>query len=244
MGRKKTKENTTKEKNGKRKTTNRITEEVAARSHLFNTIQDFANAAILTEEVITSYKLCDDSHDDVPGTAGRTHHDMWASLKSVSHFNLGIALELMLKLLLKFNDKGYDHIHGLAALLDALPSAVQQRLESTYQDSRSVLPEGYGLVAFLTKPPPRPPLPKSPELATLKDFFKYFDQDVRLSTMRYSHELIEQEEWRQYLTKITVFTTFLDRVMENIGRYIDPEASAKHEGTGTGEQGTRASERE
>ena len=28
-------------------------------------------------------------------------HEMWISMKAVSHFNLGISLELMLKLLLK-----------------------------------------------------------------------------------------------------------------------------------------------
>lgn len=217
--------------------TNENNQVVVASTHLFNCILDFANAAILIEREIRCHGLCDNSQDVVPKSNGRTHHDMWASMKSVSHFNLGIALELMLKLLLKLNDKGYEHIHGLAALLKELPSPVLDRLETTYQDCRSVLPGGYELVAFITKPPPAPSSPLNHDLATLKDFFDYFDEDVRLSTKRYSHELIEQEEWRHYLKDLSVFIELIDRVMGNIGRYIDPAASAENEVTGKGEQG-------
>lgn len=218
---------------------NEITLDGAVCVHLFSLIQDFANAAILTEEIITSYDLRDNSYDEVPGTDGRIHRDMWGSMKSVSHFNLGIALELLLKLLLKLNDQGYDRIHGLAALFNELRPPVQQRLESTYEDSRSILPEGHEFVAFVTKSSPCPSLPQNRDIGTLKDFFEYFDQDVRLSMMRYSHELIEQERPREYLVKITVFTTFIDRVMGNIGRYIDREVGEDHDGTGTRETGTQ-----
>ena len=215
--------------------TNENNQVVAARTHLFNCILDFANAAILIEREIRCHGLRDDSQDVVPRSNGRTHHDMWGSMKSVSHFNLGIALELMLKLLLKLNDKDYENIHGLAKLLKKLPSSVQERLESTYQDSRSVLPGGYELVAFITKSSASPQSPLNHDLATLKDFFDYFDEDVRLSTKRYSHELIEQEEWRHYLKDLSVFIELIDRVMGDLGQYATREDETDSGETGTEE---------
>ncbi|MCY4131791.1 MAG: hypothetical protein OXF39_03995 [Nitrospira sp.] len=202
--------------------------------HLFDCIQDFTNVVCFLEMEIERLGLRNDSHDPVPDMNGRTHRGMWMSVMTVAHFNLGIALELMLKLLLWGNGKGNPWGHELSPLYCLLPSSVRQELESTYQDSRSALSEGYGLVGFCTKPPPPPPLPQNRNLATLKDFFEYFDQDVRLSGMRYSYELIEQQKVRQYLENLSVFTTFLDRVMGNITRYIAPESSAENRETGTG----------
>ena len=226
----------TKERNRKLHPTNKITEQVTARGHLFNCIQDFANAATTAEEEIERLDLLYNSRAAVPGMNGRIHYGMWESMKTVSHFNLGIALELMLKLLLILNDKGYDHIHGLSDLHDALPPLVQQELESTFRNSPRGLQGGVEVRALITKPPPAPPSPLTRDLSTLKDFFKYFDEDVRLSLMRYSHELIEQREWRHYLSNISLFVEVINQVLGNIARYIPPEVVVEHGGTNTGKQ--------
>ncbi len=236
MANKLTKEKPTKERNRKRKPTNRTTEDEAARGHLFSCIQDFTNAAIVVEDMIKDYDLRDDSRDAVPEMNGRIHQDMWESMKNVSHFNLGIALELMIKYLLSRNGKGKRRGHKLTTLHDKLPEQIAQRLESTFQDIKRKLPGGCELIALLTKPPPKPS-PEKPsalhrKLSSLRDFFEYFDQDVKLAMMRYSYELVEQRRWRHYLSDLTLFTTFIDHVLGNIERYIVPESGREHGGTG------------
>ena len=71
--------------------------------HIYNDIHEFKTAASHVESEIRSYGLCRDSQDPVPEMEWRTKRDMWASKKDVSHFNLGTALELMLKMILLRN---------------------------------------------------------------------------------------------------------------------------------------------
>ena len=77
---------------------------------------------------------------------GRIHRDAWVSMKTVSHFNLATALELMLKLLLFLNNIPLKGIpskqrHLLSKLYDAVPKKYQSQLESTFQASQSVVSE-------------------------------------------------------------------------------------------------------
>ncbi len=235
MARKKTKGNTAKEKNQKWHAGKIDTKQETSFGHQFNFIQDFANTATLVEAQIQQLRLRDDSLDVVPGTNGRIHRDMWGSMKSVSHFNLGIALELMLKLLLWVNGKGKRQGHKLTPLYALLPPLIQQRLDSTFQDTKRRLRGGCELIAFINTPPPRPRPPRNRKLETLKSYLEYFDEDVRLWLMRYSYESVEQREWRHYLSDLTLFIKLMDRVLEELGQYIAPEDGAEHEGTGTGE---------
>ena len=129
--------------------------ERAAYRLLYDNIHDFKTTAMHVESEIVRCGICSDSEDPVPGMGGRTHVDMWVSMKTVSHFNLGTALELMLKLLLCLNNVSLSnvtskprHRHFLSKLHVALPKKFQNQLESTFQASRNVLPDGYELIAF------------------------------------------------------------------------------------------------
>ena len=61
---------------------------------------DFKGAAEHVESEIRRLGILYDSWEEMLGTEGRIHHEMWVSYKTVSHFNIGTALELMLKLIL------------------------------------------------------------------------------------------------------------------------------------------------
>ena len=82
------------------------------------------------------------------------------------------------------------------------------------------------------------------EFSSLKNFFEYFDQDVKRSVKRYSYELVEQHQWRHDLCDLTLFMELIKHVLGNRERYIAPADGAEHGGTGTGEQGTQASKGE
>ena len=195
--------------------------EVTAYHLLYDNIHDFKTTAMHVESEIRRHGLRDNSLDAVPGMQGRTHDDMWVSMKTVSHFNLGTSLELMLKLLLFLNKIPMPHHHDLIRLHDAIPAKYQKQLESTYQASRGILPEGYELIAFLNTASPAPATsdPPNRNISSLRDFFEYFDEDVLLWQKRYSWELIEEKRYRHYLSDISVFVEFINRVMQDIKRF-------------------------
>ena len=190
--------------------------EHAAFRLFYDNIHDFKTTAAQVESEIRRHGIRSDSEEEVPGMNGRTHHDMWASMKTVSHFNLGIALESMLKLLLFLNKTRIPHQHRLAELHDAIPPKCQKQLETIYHDSRAVLPQGYELVAFLNAATPtRPP---DRDILSLRGFLDYLDQDVMLWQKRYSWELADKGCWRHYLSDISVFVELIERVMRDIRR--------------------------
>ena len=232
------KENTTKERNQKWHAGKFDAKRATPLGRQFSLIQDFANTAIFVEEQIKHLRLRDDSLDVVPQTNGRIHHDMWGSMKSVSHFNLGTALELMLKLLLRANGKGKQKGHKLTPLHDLLPPQIKRRLESTFQDTKRRLPGGCELIAFITKSQ-RPRSPQNRKLESLRDFLEYFDEDMKLWLMRYSDEMIDQQKWCHYLGDLTLFLKLMDRVMGRLDQYIDSEPREEYEGTGTGARGNK-----
>ena len=82
------------------------------------------------------------------------------------------------------------------------------------------------------------------EFSSLNNFFEYVDQDLKRSVKRYSYELVEQHQWRYYLSDLTLFMELIKHVLGNIERYIAPAAGAEYGGTGTREQGTHASKGE
>ena len=192
----------------------------------------------LVESEIARLRARDKQYPCEQDRYGRTYEDRWASLKSVSHFNLGTALELMLKLLLRLNHKAVPkgkEGHQLPILLDCLPKSVKQLLESTFQNSRSVAPGGPDIIAIVATPAEAyNSLPEDKERGckNLKDFFEYLDQVVRLSVKRYSQEEIQQQRPRYYLFDLSVFTTFIEHVMGNLERYVDPEGRVEHDETG------------
>ena len=200
----------------------------AAYRLLYDNIHDFKNVAIHVESEIERYGLRADNFDTVPGANGQTHHEMWLSMKAVSHFNLGTALELMLKLLLRIYEVSESDIpsgrdgHSLSKLYGAVPGEYQRQLDSTYRQCRRMLPELPTLVSFIntasTTPPSPPSRPPTRGVVTLKGFFEYLDEDAMLRLKRYSWEAVDRGSWHHYLSDISVFTEFIDRVMRDIER--------------------------
>ena len=194
--------------------------EVTAYRILYDNIHDFKNTANLVESDIRRLGLSYDRKDAVPGMNSRTYKDMWVSMKTVSHFNLGIALELLLKLLLFLNRVQIPNKHILTELYDKLPEHIQQQLESTFQTSQNAVPGEIQLIAFMntsTRTPP-PSTPLNRDIWTLKGFCEYFDNDVLLWQKRYSWELIDQGKARHYLSDFGVFIELIDRTMAGIER--------------------------
>ncbi len=193
--------------------------ELAAHRLLYDNIHDFKTTAALVEAEISRHGIRGDRNTVVPDMKGRRHLETWASLKTVSHFNLATALELMLKLILFRNNTDGPKCHSLTELYAALPAQARRRLESTYQESRSVRPDGYELVAFLNTASPREPeRPATRDISTLSGFFEYLDEDVALWKKRYSWELVGRGQFRHYLSDIAVFVEFINRVMRRVPR--------------------------
>ena len=200
--------------------------EVSAHRHLYDNIHDFKTTAMHVESEIRRLGIRSDSDEEVPSMKGRRHMEMWRSMKTVSHFNLGIALELMLKLLLHLNRIDLTEVlrskegHLLTKLHNAIPKLYQGQLESTFQASRCVLPGGYTLVAFINTPSHAPPLtPQNRDISSLHGLFEYFDEDMQWWQKRYSWEQIEKGYWCHYLSDISVFVELINRVMSDIKRY-------------------------
>ena len=133
--------------------------ERAAYRLFYDNIHDFKTTAVHVESELARHGIRSDGDDPVAGMKGRTHRDMWASMKTVSHFNLATALELMLKLLLFLNNVPLERIpkgrrHLLTRLHDEIPEKYQKQLESTFQASRNVLPDGWELIAFINTASP------------------------------------------------------------------------------------------
>ena len=187
-------------------------------SHLlYDSIHDFKRAAVLVEAEIKLLDIRCDSPDAVQGMPGGKHHDAWASMKAVSHFNLGTALELMLKLLLARSDEcvsNHEH-HELAKLFDNLEEPDQQRLESKYRALRRKYAD---FSWFIFNHPGSEPPPPTRNINGLKGFFEYLDQEVVIAMKRYHWEQARDEDWRYYLNDITLIVEFIDRVMNDIPR--------------------------
>ena len=97
-------------------------------------IRDFKSIALYIEREIETNNLADDFR-------------LSLSKRIVSQFNLGIALELLLKQLLDMHGKKIPNHHELTKLYDDLPCKVQFGLEEAFQQSVSNAPQGYHIRA-------------------------------------------------------------------------------------------------
>lgn len=201
-----------------------------AHRQLYDSIHDFKSAAELVEAEITRRGITYDSSDFVPGMTGRKHQDTWISMKAVSLFNLGTALELLLKLLLLRNGVPSDKIpkgrdgHDLTKLYDALCGATQdtlrKQLEWKYRSSRR---DSADIVKLMFKPKESttesiPPCPPTSNVNSLRGFLEYLDRDVLMWEKRYTWERVEKGKWHHYLDDISVCIELIDRVMRDIPR--------------------------
>ena len=200
-----------------------LTMDINAFQLLCDSINDFARSSQYIDREIERLNIDHNKNDDlVAGTNGRCHHDMWVSMKTVSHFNLCVALELLLKLLVQLNnvelEKSDLHTHRLTDLHDLASKKYQKHLESRYQKiNRSVNSKGYELIAFInTSSPVIPNPPVNRNISSFRGMLEYFDKDVMLWMKRYSWELLEEGKWRHYLSDISVFVKLVCEVVGEI----------------------------
>ena len=170
---------------------------------LFHNIHDYKEVAEQAEHKIQELKL-------------PFGGDRWLSLKSVSHFNLGISLELMLKFLFAHEKRPVSQDHRLARLYNGLSPRTRTRIQRAYGTlalndfALQAFALGHGLQA--------PPSPKTRKLDTVLQFFKYFDDDVRLWDKRYEWEKMNTTQWRHYLSDVRPFTQLVEHVMRGFFR--------------------------
>ena len=177
----------------------------------------FRQSAWLIEQEIRRLKVRQGDLSPVGGSTGWPSHSVWESLKTASHFNLAIALELRLKCLLHLHGvvplKGFEG-HCLARLYGQFGDderSTVDRLEEQFREATAEFP--FNLFAFLSTDDDADVAvaPGDRELATLRDVFAYMDEDVELWRKRYSWEHASATQWRHYLDDLSAFFAFLDR---------------------------------
>ena len=192
--------------------------EVTTFQMMYDSILDFRATADYVESEINRLGLSCDHNDVVQETKGRNSRDMWVSMKTVSHFNLGMSLELMLKLMvfLCTRKERIPPVHLLTELYDNLEDSTQQLLQEYYDVAKNNGPDNFQLIALRNASSPGNAFPKKRDLNILRQAFEYFDDDAQLYLKRYSYELVEKREWRHYISDISVFAEFISDVMDDI----------------------------
>ena len=121
----------------------------------------------------------------------------------------------MLKLLLLHSGKPAPGHHKLAKLYGNLDKPDKKQLESKYWASKR---ESADFALFMFNSLEAEPPPETRSIGRLMWFFEYLDQEVMISTKRYSWEQARDGDWRYYLGDITPVVEFIDRVMNEIPR--------------------------
>ena len=176
----------------------------------------FRQTAWLVEREIRQLNVRHGDLSLVGGSTGWPSHSVWESLKTASHFNLAISLELRLKCLL--------HLVGVAPLKGISGHRLGKlygqfgdtegptitKLEELFREATTGFP--FSLVAFLSTDDPKAPAgPDDRKLVTLADFFAYMDEDVELWKKRYSWEQSAGRQWQHYLDDLSALFVFLDK---------------------------------
>ena len=176
----------------------------------------FRQSAWLIEQEIRRLEVRQGDLSPVGGSTGWPSHSVWESLKTASHFNLAISLELRLKCMLHLVGvvplKGFDgHCRGrlYGQFGDAEGSTVA-RLEDLFRKATTDFP--FDLVAFLSTDDPKVTEgPVERRLVTLTDFFAYMDEDVEMWRKRYSWEQAADRRWQHYLDDLSALFAFVDK---------------------------------
>lgn len=187
---------------------------------MYYTIQDFARAAEWAESEI---KRLDDAavrreprSDGDPVQFG----DTFISLKTVSHFNLGIAMELLLKYFLRWEALPVPRRHPMKDLYAALPKSQRDALEALYH---SVMPDTLTENVMTLSPYPKGKAPLGRRIHSLSAFFEYLDADMDVAKMRYAYESFDRDGFAHYLPDISPFLEFIRRAPKAIQDVTDNE---------------------
>ena len=99
--------------------------------------------------------------------------------------------------------------HQLSELYDQLPDKVRKQLNDLFK--KALGKNKITLEAFAnTETLEAPEGPPNRDLRNLKGFCVYFDTDMKLSTKRYTWEMLSKAEWRHYLNNLDWVLRFLD----------------------------------
>ena len=175
----------------------------------------FRQSAWMIENEIARLQVTDGDLSPVGAASGWPSHSVWESLKTASHFNLAVALELRLKCLLHLegaeppHGRGGHRLAGLHGLFGARGSATEAVLERLFRQATDAHP--FTLVAFLsTDGPAVPEGPGNRQLQGLADFLAYMDEDAELWRKRYAWERAADGQWQHYIDDLSAFFAFLD----------------------------------
>ena len=187
---------------------------------VYYTIQDFARAAEWAESEI---KRLDDAEDRrTSGSAGDPVRfgDTFLSWKTVSHFNLGIAIELLLKYFLRWEAQDVPRRHPMTDLYAALPESQRDALETLYQ---AVMPDTLAETIVTLSPYPKGDAPRGRRIHTFSAFLEYLDADMGIAKMRYVYESFDGDGFAHYLPDISPFLEFVRRAPKAIQDVTDKE---------------------
>lgn len=168
-------------------------------------VRDFNEAAKLTE-------------DQIPGL----HRTDVFSRKAVSHFTLGTALELMLKLMLRNRGVPFGRTHSLVTLYDVLPGDFKKEFQRP--EGRYFMEDTFAFQAFTESAEEPPPISLDDDIGS-QDAFRgllaYLDRHARVSQKRYVWESMKPGEWQYYLTDIGPIARTIDRVLADYRHQMD-----------------------
>lgn len=136
----------------------------------------------------------------------------WFSIKLVSHYNLGTALELLLKLILVRANIDPPYTHTLMELYRLIPRTATPALQDMFLKCAGTME--LKLVAFVKAPSTPTHLPPNRPIDTIKDLLDYFDKDLKLSEKRYVWAVFEKQEWVHLIENPSVFVTWIHTTLD------------------------------
>lgn len=136
----------------------------------------------------------------------------WFSIKLVSHYNLGTALELLLKLILVRANIAPPYTHTLTDLYRLIPQTAKPALQDTFSKCAGTM--ALKLSALVKSPSTPTHVPSNRPLDTIKDLLDYFDKDLKLSEKRYVWANFEKQEWVHLIENPSVFVTWIHAMLD------------------------------
>ena len=178
----------------------------------------FRHSALLIESEIQRLSAKPGDRTPIGTATGWPSHSVWESMKTASHFNLGISLELTLKCLLRLNGitpalgRNGHCLTKLFRQLEDDESGFGTILKTLFTDA--VVSNPFTLIAFLVTDDPNnvPEGPPNRDIDDLIGFLAYLDEDMQLWSKRYSWEVVCQKQWCHYMDNLDAFSVFLDEV--------------------------------
>ena len=194
-------------------------------------VLDFTTTAALVQKAIESLKTNNNPLDVTLTVDGAFNKGRWASMAAVAHFNVGRALELMFKYLLRRNGKSYPsgyQGHLLTFLHNKLPQLVKERLEAVYQEVRGDKP--LLLFRIIRNDVPLPISTDNQVVTSFQSLLAFLDKDAQLAEKAYEGcDPERQGQWRYFLRDITPIAQVIKTVMKNHDSYIQPTEGGEQE---------------